>query len=551
MTYQIIDTTTRGATIIMNLTDLLKSVEIDSIRHNQLQLELDEIDIKKIAYHSKEVSTDTLFVCIKGYQTDGHNYAKHAASQGATVIIVEQFIESIDVLQLKVSDSRKALAILSSNFFDHPSKSMSIFGVTATNGKTTITYMTEEIFKAHQLKSGLIGTILVKIDKEFEMSRLTTPESYDLQQLFAKMRDREITQVSLEVSSSALDLKRVYHTAFDVVAFMNISPEHIKLHESFDAYFNAKASLIRNASKTSTAILNLDEPLLIPLEEETEAQVVTFGIENKSGTITVSDIRFASGIPSFTVNIQKNFNTLSGKRIESTTFGLELSVPGYHSISNALTALVVGLVNDIPIENIQRGLKNFRGVERRFQILYNKEFKVIDDLLLNQNNIDSCMETIRYLDYNELHLVHAIRGNNGPAHSTEIAESLIEWFRKMKVAKIILTTASSHVDKNNEVSEEELAAFLKVMKQNNIEVTFFKELEDALRLGVEQLNVEDILLISGAHSMDQGAKKTLELLKEIHPTVDDKRIDQVLENKIIGMDSFKVAGKTLNFSSRV
>lgn len=551
MTYQIIDTTTRGATIIMNLTDLLKSVEIDSIRHNQLQLELDEIDIKKIAYHSKEVSTDTLFVCIKGYQTDGHNYAKHAASQGATVIIVEQFIESIDVLQLKVSDSRKALAILSSNFFDHPSKSMSIFGVTATNGKTTITYMTEEIFKAHQLKSGLIGTILVKIDKEFEMSRLTTPESYDLQQLFAKMRDREITQVSLEVSSSALDLKRVYHTAFDVVAFMNISPEHIKLHESFDAYFNAKASLIRNASKTSTAILNLDEPLLIPLEEETEAQVVTFGIENKSGTITVSDIRFASGIPSFTVNIQKNFNTLSGKRIESTTFGLELSVPGYHSISNALTALVVGLVNDIPIENIQRGLKNFRGVERRFQILYNKEFKVIDDLLLNQNNSDSCMETIRYLDYNELHLVHAIRGNNGPAHSTEIAESLIEWFRKMKVAKIILTTASSHVDKNNEVSEEELAAFLKVMKQNNIEVTFFKELEDALRLGVEQLNVEDILLISGAHSMDQGAKKTLELLKEIHPTVDDKRIDQVLENKIIGMDSFKVAGKTLNFSSRV
>ncbi len=549
MTYQIIDTTTRGVTIIMNLTDLLKSVEIDSIRHNQRQLELDEIDIKKIAYHSKEVGTDTLFVCIKGYQTDGHNYAKHAASQGATVIIVEQFIESIDVLQLKVSDSREALAILSSNFFDHPSKSMSIFGVTATNGKTTITYMTEEIFKAHQLKSGLIGTILIKIDKEFEMSRLTTPESYDLQQLFAKMRDREITHVSLEVSSSALDLKRVYHTAFDVVAFMNISPEHIKLHESFDAYFNAKASLIRNASKTSTAILNLDESLLVPLEEETEAQVVTFGIENKSGTITVSDIRFASGIPSFTVNIQKNFNTLSGKRIEATTFGLELSVPGYHSISNALTALVVGLVNDISIENIQRGLKNFRGVERRFQILYNKEFKVIDDLLLNQNNIDSCMETIRYLNYNELHLVHAIRGNNGPAHSTEIAESLTEWFRKMKVAKIILTTASSHVDKNNEVSEEELAAFLKVMKQNKIEVAFFKELEDALRLSVEQLNVEDILLISGAHSMDQGAKKTLELLKEIHPTVDDKRIDQVLENKIIGMDSFKVAGKTLNFSS--
>ncbi|AGY81731.1 Mur ligase family protein [Carnobacterium inhibens] len=532
----------------MKLTDLLKSVEIDSSRHNQLETALDKIEIKKITYHSKEVKADTLFVCIKGQQTDGHNYAKHAVSQGATVIIVEQFIEDLDTLQLKVSDSRETLAVLSSNFFDHPSKSMSLFGVTATNGKTTITYMTEEIFKAYQLKSGLIGTILVKIDKEIEMSLLTTPESYDLQQYFAKMRDREITHVSMEVSSSALELKRVYNTDFDVVAFTNISPEHIKLHESFDAYFDAKASLIRNASKMSTAVLNLDEPLLIPLEEETEAQVVTFGIENKTGTITASDIRFSSGIPSFKVTICKPFNTLSGKRIETTSFDLELSIPGYHSIYNALTALVTGLVNDIPIEDVQRGIKNFRGVERRFQILYDKEFKVIDDLLLNQNNIDSCMETISHLDYNELHLVHAIRGSNGPAHSTEIAETLAKWFHKMKVAEIILTTASSHVDKKDEVTDEELAAFLKVMKLNKIEVTFFKELEDALRLSVEQLNAEDILLISGAHSMDQGARKTLELLKEIHPNVDYEMIDQVLENKLIGLNSLKAAEKIKNYN---
>ncbi len=544
-------TITGGVTIIMNLTDLLKSVKIDSSCHNQLKTELDKIDIKKIAYHSKEVDTDTLFVCIKGHQTDGHHYAKHAASQGATVIVVEDFIEDIEVLQLKVSDSREALAILSSNFFDHPSKAMSIFGVTATNGKTTITYMTEEIFKAYQLKSGLIGTILVKMDKDIEMSILTTPESYDLHQHFAKMREREITHVSMEVSSSALELKRVYNTDFDVVAFMNISPEHIRLHESFDAYFDAKASLIRNASKTSTAILNLDEPLLIPLEKETEAQVVTFGIDNKSGTISVSDIQFSSGKPSFTVNIRKPFNTLSGKIIEITSFDIEMSVLGYHSIYNALTALVTGLVNDLPIEVIQRGIKNFQGVERRFQILYDKEFKVIDDLLLNQNNIDSCMETISHLDYNELHLVHAIRGSNGPAHSTEIAESLTKWFHKMKIAKIILTTASSHASKNDTVTEEELAAFLKVMHQNKIEITFFKELEDSLHFGVEQLNVGDILLISGAHSMDQGARKTLELLKEIYPQVDHEKIDHILKNKIIGMDSFKVAEKLLNLNSGI
>lgn len=538
---EITHTFTEGVTIIMKLKDLLKSVKIDSSCPEQLKAKLNEIDIKKIAYHTKEVGADTLFVCINGHKTDGHKYANQAVINGASVIVVEKFIEGIDILQLKVSDSREALAQLSSNFFGHPSQSMSLFGVTATNGKTTITYMTEEIFKAYQLKTGLIGTILVKYDKEIEMSRLTTPESYDLQQYFAKMREHEITHVSMEVSSSALELKRVHNTEFDVVAFMNISPEHIRLHESFEAYFDAKASLIRNAPKTSTAILNIDEVLLIPLEDQTEAQVVTYGIENKSGTISVSDIQYSAGMPSFTAHIQKPFNALSGNRIEPVSFRLEMSVPGYHSIYNALTAVVTGLVNDIPIEVVQQGIKNFCGVERRFQILYDNEFKVIDDLLLNQNNIHSCMETISHLTYNKLHLVHALRGSNGPEHSTEIAETLASCFDQMNVAKIILTTASSHVEKKDEVTPEELAAFLKVMEQNNIEVAMFEELDDALEFGVAQLEQEDILLLSGAHSMDQGARKTLELIKELYPTVDHEKINQVLESKLIGMDTYKLA----------
>ncbi|WP_225744541.1 Mur ligase family protein [Marinilactibacillus sp. Marseille-P9653] len=533
----------------MNLTDLLTSVEIDSSRPAQLKTEKKETHIEKIAYHSKEVEPQTLFVCIKGHQADGHQYAKDAVKKGATVVVVEHFLEELDVLQLKVNDSREALAIISSNFFGNPSKSLSIFGVTATNGKTTITYMTEEIFKAHKLKSGLIGTILVKMDKEIEMSRLTTPESYDLQQHFAKMRDCEISHVSMEVSSSALELKRVYHTEFDVVAFMNISPEHIRLHESFEAYFDAKAALVRKAPKQSTAILNIDEPLLVPLEKETQAQVVTFGIENQSGTMTVSDLRFLSGKPQFKVNIMKPFSSLTGKQIETMSFELEMSIPGYHSIYNALTAVVTGLVNDIPVEVIQLGIKNFTGVERRFQMLYDNEFKVIDDLLLNQNNIDSCMETISHLEYKDLHLVHAIRGNNGPEHSTEIANSLAEWFNTINVSKIILTTAPSHVEKKDKVTEEELAAFLKVMNQNDIDITFYEELDETLRFGVEQLKPDDILLISGAHSMDQGARKTLELLKEIHPDVDQKVINQVLDRKLIGMDPDDVTKKLLQYSS--
>lgn len=520
----------------MNLTKILESVEVDSIHYAQQELDMDNIDIKKVAYHSKEVNPDTLFVCVKGHQADGHQFADKAVAQGATAIVVEHFLDEIDILQIKVKDSREALAIIGSNFFNHPSKSMRIFGTTATNGKTTITYMTDEIFKASQLKTGLIGTILVKTDNEAEKSFLTTPESYELQKYLAKMRDQKITHVSMEVSSSALELKRVHNTDFDVVAFTNISPEHIKLHESFEAYFDAKASLIRNASKDSSAILNIDEPLLIPLVDQTEAQVVTFGIENDSGTVTVTDIDLSTGKPSFTVNIIRPFKTVDGKQVTPTSFDINLSIPGYHSIYNAVTAIIMALIYDIPMESTKKGIENFKGVERRFQVLYDKEFTVIDDLLLNTNNIDSCMEAISHLKYKSLHLVHAIRGSNGPELSREIAESIADRFEKMNIKDIILTTSRSHVMKKDQVTEEELATFLNVMEENEIKVDFFEELDDALRLGVNRLNSEDLLLISGAHSMDTGAKKTMELVKEIYPYVDHEAIDNVLSKKIIGMD---------------
>lgn len=519
----------------MNLLHLINSLEIESIRYPEQKVDMNELNIEKIAYHSKEVIPETLFVCIKGQQADGHQFAKKAVEQGAVAVIVEEYVELLDVLQIRVNNTREALASVSSHFFGQPSKDMRIFGVTATNGKTTITYMTDEIFSAYGLKKGLIGTIQVKINDEAEMSFLTTPESYELQKYFAKMRDKEVTHVSMEVSSSALELKRVHETAFDIVAFMNISPEHIQLHESFEAYFNAKASLIREASPSSSALINLDEPLLIPLAEQTEAQVVTFGVENDTGTVTVSDIDLSTGKSAFTMNIVQSIRTLDGKFIEPDSYRIELAVPGFHSIYNAVTAVLTGLINDIPFEVVKQGIENFKGVERRFQILYDNEFKVIDDLLLNKNNIDSCMEALGHLKYNDLHLVHAIRGSNGPALSREISETLVDWFRKVNMNKIILTTSQSNVMKKDAVTEEELNAFLEVMEKAGIEVDFFEELEDALRVGVDRIQEDDLLLISGAHSMDTGANRTLELIMEKYPYVDKEAIYTILNSKLIGM----------------
>lgn len=514
----------------MYLSQLISHTQAVSISDS-----LDDLVVSNIAYHSKEVDSGTLFVCIKGYQTDGHNYAEDAVAKGAVALVVEELIAGLNVPQILVPDSRKALAQLSAAFYSHPSKGMRLFGITGTNGKTSITYMADSVFSRHKLKTGVIGTVMVKIADQARPSILTTPESKDLQEYLSDMKKQKVSHVSMEVSSSALELDRTAETAFDIVAFTNINRDHIQLHGSFEAYYNAKASLIRQASQESIAILNADEPLLKKLSEESEADIVTYGIKEENVAVRVTNIDMSSGLPAFTVNICRPLKTLSKNLIEPLSFRVKLSIPGLHSVSNAVTAILAGLLNDIPLKTVIEGIEAFNGVERRFHVLYNEEFTIIDDLLLNENNIHSSLGTLKHLTYNRLHLVHAIRGSNGPELNRKNAEAMVYWFGQLGINRITLTTSRSHVKEKDRVNREELQAFLTVMEKAGIKVDLFDELEDALKYGLDQIANNDLLLITGAKGMDHGARTCLNLLKQLKPFVDHRAVDSVLRDKMVGM----------------
>src|SRR5699024_3689044 len=184
----------------------------------------------------------------------GHDFAADAVKSGAVALIVERFIEGVTVPQYKVSDTRTALAALADAFFDHPSKELKMIGITATNGKTSTSFMVNSILEEAGLNTGLIGTVMVKYGDTLIPSTLTTPESLDLHEYLYHMKKQGITHVTMEVSSSALELKRVGSVDFNYVALNNISREHIDLHGSFEAYFNAKASLIRTAGENEWAV---------------------------------------------------------------------------------------------------------------------------------------------------------------------------------------------------------------------------------------------------------------------------------------------------------
>ncbi|WP_027108201.1 Mur ligase family protein [Lacticigenium naphthae] len=493
------------------------------------------IEIEKIAYHSKDVTPQTLFVCIKGFETDGHDYAIQAVAKGADCLIVEKFIPDADVLQIKVGDTRYALAALGDEFYHHPSKDLNVFGITATNGKTSTSFMVNAILEEAGFTTGLVGTVMVKYGDRVVPSILTTPESLDLHRFLADMRDQGITHVTMEVSSFALELNRVGKVDFNYVALNNISREHIDLHGSFEEYYNAKASLIRTANKNEWAVLNLDDEHSASLVNETEAQVLTYGIKTDSGDLYCKDIDLSTGRGTFTVVIQKPIH-LNEKIIEPTEFKIALSVPGYHSVYNAMVAISFALLNDISISTIQRGIQQFKGVERRFQFIHEGDFMIVDDHFANPGNINVSLETLTKMKFKDLQLVYAIRGSRGVTTNRENAETLVKWLPDLGVKRVIATTSEPYVAKKDKVLPEELKVFQEVMQEANVEVDLYPELEEALQVGLERVGPGDVLLMAGSQGMDFGGKIVLNQLVSKRPDLDAEKILAPLKDRVAGIE---------------
>lgn len=513
---------------MVKLNELLKSIEILEAWNEK------DIDIKGIAYHSKKVTPGDLFVCIKGYKTDGHRYVFEAVSNGASAIVVEDFQEGWDIPQYRVKDSRQVLAAISSEFYGNPSKDMKVIGITATNGKTTTAFITNAILENHGLKTGLIGTVMVKIGNSSIPSKLTTPESLDLHHYFAEMKSRDVSHVTMEVSSSALELNRVGNVDFDIVSLNNISREHIDLHGSFEQYFNSKASLIRNAGPDKWAILNLDCPYSASLVNETKAQVLTFGIENSNGHLLCRDLDLSTGRAQFTVEIRKPFK-VGEIEYKPSEFYVELSVPGYHSVYNSMVAIMISMLNGIPIETIQESLRTFVGVERRFEFIFEHDFKIVDDHFANAENINVTLRTLDFMDYEKLNLVYAIRGKRGTTVNRENAETIVKWASKLGITEIIATLSQSHVTEKDEVTKEELDVFLEVVSDAGIKIHLYEELPDAISHALSNAEPGDVVLLSGCQGMDYGAQIALEQVYKARPDMDKEQLFKPLENRVAGI----------------
>jgi UDP-N-acetylmuramoyl-L-alanyl-D-glutamate--2,6-diaminopimelate ligase len=344
----------------MKLSKLLETIPIFSLDGNG------GLEVEGLAYDSRKVQPGDLFVAIRGHSQNGHDYLDEAVSNGAVALVAEEFRAFYEkVSKVRVPDSREALSKIAARFYEEPYNEMDIIGITGTNGKTTISYMLESILLAAGAKPGVIGTINSRFKGKSTPSPVTTPESLDLMRLLREMADEGATHVVLEVSSHALDQKRIGDCPFRVAVFTNFSRDHLDYHNTMEEYFYAKSLLFRGlgrgeGSKKATAVINMDDPMGEVLASITSARVLTYGLEEKRDFSADSISSDKSGLGARLI-------TPVGKaKISSSLIGLI-------NIYNILAAAAACFSLGIGLDSIVQGIEELKNVPGRLELVENKK----------------------------------------------------------------------------------------------------------------------------------------------------------------------------------
>lgn len=383
----------------MKLSELLAGVAV-------IEAPPADPDVTGVCYDSRRVRPGDCFVAIPGEHTDGHRYVETALRDGAAVAVVQRQTGTAWP-QVVVADTRRALALISSAFFHHPTRAMVVIGVTGTDGKTTTTTMIQHMLLSSGRRAGSMSTVDIRLGTEINAndSRQTTLEALEIQEQLARMRDSGIQDVVIETSSHGLALQRVSGCDYDVAVFTNIAHEHLDFHRTIEAYREAKASLIDLTAQSApkglakTAILNRDDPSYGYLVRRPIARQVTYGVQLDA------DLKAQRVEPS-----------AEGLQVEATTplgpLAFHLAVSGRWNAANALAAAATGIALGLSLDEIRKGLETYTGVSGRMErVDLGQPFAVIIDYAHTPQSLEKVLRELRLVTSGKLIAVFGSAGD--------------------------------------------------------------------------------------------------------------------------------------------
>ena len=448
-----------------------------------------DIDIKNIACNSSKVEKGDLFVAIKGFENDGHDFINEAIKNGAVAILIEEgcdlksFKVQKDTVVIMAKDTRKALAIVSCNYYNNPSKKFKLIGITGTKGKTTTSYMIKEILEKAGKKVGLIGTLETVINgKKIKENDRTTPESLELQQIFSKMVEEKVEVVVMEVSSQSLKLNRVAGCDFDIVVFTNFSEDHISKieHPSMEDYLQSKLKLFEMCN---VGIVNGDDvqgskiPKLFP-----KSNITTYGIDNFAN-VMARDVTVTNTYADFKVKL-----TDRNERVK-------VGIPGRFSVYNSLAAICVAKKFDISPEIIKEVLEQIR-VPGRSEMVDNKaEIPIMIDYAHTKESLENILKTVKIYTRGKVICVFGCGGNRDNTKRPLMGET------SGRIADFtIITTDNARSEKPEDIAKE----IEKGIKKTKGKYKVILDRKEAIKEAIKMANKIDIVVIAGkGHEMYQ------------------------------------------------
>ncbi len=394
----------------MVLAALLEKLEYELVSGSE------DMQIENVVYDSRKVTEGSLFICIEGGTADGHTFIPDVVKKGAKALIVTKDVSGLlpadaDVTVIRVKDSRYALAFVSAAYFGHPAEKLKVIGITGTKGKTTTTYLVKSILEHAGHKVGLVGTIEAVIGQEHIPANNTTPESYVLQEYFAKMVEAGCDTVVMEVSSQGLMLHRTQGFVFDYGIFTNIEPDHIGPleHKDFADYMHCKGLLFKQCR---VGIVNCDDAHYQDVIRDHTCKIETFGFA-ENADYRAQDLKLISGA---------GFLGIDFKARGKVNLDIELHAPGRFSVYNALCAIAICNHFGVTADEVKEALLQAHVKGRIELVKVSDDFTLMIDYAHNAMALESLLTTLREYKPKRLVCLFGCGGNRSKLRRYEMGE---------------------------------------------------------------------------------------------------------------------------------
>ncbi len=493
----------------MKLNLLLSSINVKNIIGNT------DIDIKGLSYDSRIVSNNYIFFALNGAHTNGIEFVNQAVAKGATCIVSDTEIKNCKCTNIIVDNVLESMSKISAKFYDYPDKKLTIIGVTGTNGKTSITYMTESILKTFKIEIGVIGTISYRYANVVIDAPNTTPQSLDLYKMMAEMVEAKIKYLIMEVSSHSLVLGRVSGIEFDIAVFTNLTQDHLDFHKNMDNYFNAKKILFYSLSTNlknnkKFAIINTDDIYGKKLLEDTSitANKISYSTSSKNSSLfcLAKDILLNNDGSYF--NLESSFGNAQ----------VNVNQIGLHNVYNILAVICICVSIGIELKQVIENLKNMAGAPGRLErIKSDKDFSVIVDYAHTDDALKNVLSAIKNLNPAKIITVFGCGGNRDKTKRPKMAKVACN------MSDFVFITSDNPREEDPTEITKDVETGAKEIDKTNYKVVIDRK--EAIKEAILSASKNDVVLIAGkGHENYQIIGRT-----KIH--FDDREIASEILNK--------------------